>query len=116
MKLPEAKKGFGIWPERFAGCQFLTFAILMLSRVAELMAQRTSHALDQRGRDLSAVSTELTTDQMFINGAWIDAAVGQSFESLNPYTGQPWATIPDGQEPDVDRAVEAARKALDNPN
>jgi acyl-CoA reductase-like NAD-dependent aldehyde dehydrogenase len=65
---------------------------------------------------MTAVATELTTYQMFINGAWVDAASGQSFESLNPYTGQPWATIPDGQEPDVDRAVEAARKALDHPD
>jgi acyl-CoA reductase-like NAD-dependent aldehyde dehydrogenase len=65
---------------------------------------------------MTAVSTELTTDQMFINGAWIDAAAGQSFESLNPYTGRAWATIPDGQEPDVDRAVEAARQALDHPD
>ena len=65
---------------------------------------------------MASVSTELTTYQMFINGAWVDAAAGQSFESLNPYTGQPWATIPDGQEPDIDRAVEAARKALDHPD
>jgi (Z)-2-((N-methylformamido)methylene)-5-hydroxybutyrolactone dehydrogenase len=65
---------------------------------------------------MASVSTALTTYQMFINGAWVDAASGQSFESLNPYTGQPWATIPDGQEPDVDRAVEAARKALDHPD
>ena len=46
----------------------------------------------------------------------VDAASGQSFESLNPYTGQAWAMIPDGQEQDVDRAVEAARQALDHPD
>ena len=33
----------------------------------------------------------------------------RSFDSLNPYTGQAWATMPDGQEEDVDRAVKAAR-------
>jgi (Z)-2-((N-methylformamido)methylene)-5-hydroxybutyrolactone dehydrogenase len=65
---------------------------------------------------MASVSTELTTYKMCINGEWVDAGADQSFESLNPYTGQPWATIPDGQEPDVDRAVEAARKALDNPD
>jgi len=65
---------------------------------------------------MTAVSTELTTYQMFINGEWVDAASGQSFESLNPYTGQAWAMIPDGQEQDVDRAVEAARQALDHPD
>jgi acyl-CoA reductase-like NAD-dependent aldehyde dehydrogenase len=65
---------------------------------------------------MTAVSTELTTYQMFINGAWVDAASGRSFASLNPYTGQPWATIPDGQEADVDRAVTAAQQALDHPD
>jgi acyl-CoA reductase-like NAD-dependent aldehyde dehydrogenase len=65
---------------------------------------------------MTAVSTELTTYQMFINGEWVDAASGRSFESLNPYTGNAWAMIPDGQGPDVDRAVEAARQALDHPD
>jgi (Z)-2-((N-methylformamido)methylene)-5-hydroxybutyrolactone dehydrogenase len=64
---------------------------------------------------MTSVTTELTTYKMFINGEWVDAASGQSFDSLNPYIGQVWATIPDGQEQDVDRAVEAARQALDNP-
>jgi (Z)-2-((N-methylformamido)methylene)-5-hydroxybutyrolactone dehydrogenase len=65
---------------------------------------------------MTSVSTELTTYQMFINGEWVDAASGLSFESLNPYTGQAWATIPDGQEQDVDRAVDAACQALDHPD
>jgi (Z)-2-((N-methylformamido)methylene)-5-hydroxybutyrolactone dehydrogenase len=65
---------------------------------------------------MAADSAEITTYKMFINGEWVDAASGQSFDSLNPYTGQAWAAIPDGQEQDVDRAVEAARKALDNPD
>ena len=64
---------------------------------------------------MSSVATEVTTYKMFIGGQWVDAASGKSFDSMNPYTGSSWARIPDGQEEDVDRAVQAARKAMDSP-
>ncbi len=60
-------------------------------------------------------AAELTAYKMFVNGEWVDAASHRSFDSLNPYTGRAWATIPDGQDEDVDRAIKAARAALDNP-
>ena len=50
--------------------------------------------------------------QMFIDGRWVDAASGETFETENPYTGQPWATIPRGAAEDVDRAVSAAHRAF----
>ncbi len=49
---------------------------------------------------------------MFIGGQWVEAESGEHFESDNPYTGKPWALIPRGTRADVDRAVEAARKAF----
>ena len=39
-------------------------------------------------------------------------ASGEWFESINPYTAQPWALIPRGGKADVDRAVAAAKKAF----
>ena len=60
-------------------------------------------------------STKLETYQMFIGGQWVDASSGQTFESMYPYTGLPWASIPDGQAEDVDRAVQAARAAMEDP-
>ncbi|MEE8122781.1 MAG: aldehyde dehydrogenase family protein, partial [Alphaproteobacteria bacterium] len=51
--------------------------------------------------------------RMYIDGEWVDAASGESFESDNPYTARPWALIPRGSAEDVDRAVEAAHKAFD---
>lgn len=51
--------------------------------------------------------------QMFIGGEWADAADNTSFDSTDPYTGKVWATLPRGKKIDADRAVEAARKALD---
>jgi len=50
--------------------------------------------------------------RMFIGGEWVDAASGETFESDNPYTGKPWALIPKGGTPDVDRAVRAAHQAF----
>jgi aldehyde dehydrogenase (NAD+) len=50
---------------------------------------------------------------MFINGAWVDGATGESFDSLDPYTGQAWARMAEGQAEDVDRAVHAAREAFE---
>ena len=51
--------------------------------------------------------------QMFIGGEWADAADNTSFDSTDPYAGKVWATLPRGKKIDADRAVEAARKALD---
>ncbi len=51
--------------------------------------------------------------RMTIGGRAVDAASGRTFDSQNPYTGQPWAQVPDGGPEDVDAAVAAARAALD---
>jgi acyl-CoA reductase-like NAD-dependent aldehyde dehydrogenase len=50
--------------------------------------------------------------QMLIDGAWVDAADGACFDSINPATGLIWARIPEATELDVNRAVEAADAAL----
>ncbi|MDQ3224355.1 MAG: aldehyde dehydrogenase family protein, partial [Gemmatimonadota bacterium] len=47
---------------------------------------------------------------LFIGGAWTDGG-GESFETLNPATGRPIARLTQATEADVDRAVQAARKA-----
>ena len=51
--------------------------------------------------------------RMFIGAEWVDAADGTTFESTDPYTAKVWATLPRAKKVDADRAVEAARKALD---
>ena len=50
--------------------------------------------------------------QMLIDGAWVDAADGARFDSVNPATGDIWATIPEATAADVDQAVRAADAAL----
>ena len=56
--------------------------------------------------------TDLVRYQMLIDGAWVDAGDGGTFVSMNPATGEPWATIPEATAADVDRAVQAAHRAF----
>ncbi len=51
--------------------------------------------------------------QLFIDGEFVDAASGGTFQSTNPSTGEPVATISLGEREDVSRAVGAARRAFD---
>ena len=50
--------------------------------------------------------------QMLIGGEWVDADGGETFETDNPFLGAAWALVPRAEAADVDRAVEAARKAF----
>jgi phenylacetaldehyde dehydrogenase len=52
--------------------------------------------------------------QLFINGQWVDAASGKTFETPNPATGDTLAKIAEGDAEDIDRAVRAARAAFDD--
>jgi aldehyde dehydrogenase (NAD+) len=52
--------------------------------------------------------------QMFINNKWVDAQSGETFDSVNPYTGTAWARVPRASAPDVDAAVQSARQAFDD--
>ena len=54
------------------------------------------------------------TYQLFIDGQYCDPAGGEWFDTINPYTGETWARIPRGGADDVDRAVKAAKRALED--
>jgi betaine-aldehyde dehydrogenase len=58
---------------------------------------------------------ELGSVQMIIGGERVDAADGQTFDVVNPATGSLLARAPLGGKEDVDRAVAAAQRALDDP-
>jgi betaine-aldehyde dehydrogenase len=63
---------------------------------------------------VSARDDEIINARMVIGGETVDAADGQTFEITNPATGKVIATAPLGGPEDVDRAVAAARAALDD--
>jgi phenylacetaldehyde dehydrogenase len=52
--------------------------------------------------------------KLFIGGSWEDATSGQTFDSIDPVTEQPVATVPLAGKDDVARAVAAARAAQED--
>jgi (Z)-2-((N-methylformamido)methylene)-5-hydroxybutyrolactone dehydrogenase len=54
--------------------------------------------------------------QMLIGGEWVDAEARETFETENPFLGAAWAFVPRAKNADVDRAVEAARRAFRAPS
>jgi phenylacetaldehyde dehydrogenase len=62
----------------------------------------------------SAVASFIGRKQkLLINGKWVDAASGRTFASYNPATGEVLATIAEGAQEDINRAVIAARAAFE---
>lgn len=49
---------------------------------------------------------------MFINGAWVEAVSGATFEVVNPATGAHLGKVPDGGSEDAERAIGAAHQAF----
>jgi 1-pyrroline dehydrogenase len=58
------------------------------------------------------MSTTVSKHQNFIGGEWVDSAGGDAMGVLNPATGEVIAEVPAANAADVDRAVQAAKKAL----
>ena len=50
--------------------------------------------------------------QAFVDGRYVDAASGATFDSINPATGKLLARVASGDAEDIDRAVKAARNAF----
>ncbi len=51
--------------------------------------------------------------QLLINGKWVSAKSGKTFETINPANEEVLALAAEGDKADVDEAVKAARKALE---
>jgi len=49
--------------------------------------------------------------KMFVGGEWVESSSGETMEVLNPATGEVIAEVPRGTADDVERAVDAAKKA-----
>jgi acyl-CoA reductase-like NAD-dependent aldehyde dehydrogenase len=52
-------------------------------------------------------------DRFYINGQWLEPHGSGQLEVINSSTGDPVATVPEGDASDADRAVAAARAAFD---
>ena len=59
--------------------------------------------------------SDIVSYDMLINGQWVQASDGATFDSHNPSNGAVWARFPAATSDDVDNAVEAASAALSGP-
>jgi aldehyde dehydrogenase (NAD+) len=57
--------------------------------------------------------TGAKTFRNFIGGEWVDAATGETFDTVSPADGETLGTFPRSSAEDVDRAVEAAKSAYE---
>jgi len=58
--------------------------------------------------------TKIKNFKMFIDGQWVNSESGKTIETLNPENNEVWATVPEANAKDVDKAVKAAQKAFEN--
>ena len=56
--------------------------------------------------------TERKKYQMYINNEFVEAEDGKRFDSLNPENNQPWASFPEANKNDVNKAVQGAKDAF----
>ena len=55
---------------------------------------------------------EIKYTQLFINNSFVDAVSGKTFATIDPATEEIICQIAEGDKVDVDKAVEAAKKAF----
>ena len=71
--------------------------------------------LDAAAQSWTQIASQLALrTQAFIGGRQVDAADGRTFETINPATGAVLARVASCDAADVDRAVEAARRAFES--
>jgi len=58
--------------------------------------------------------SEIKNFKMYIDGEWVESLSGKKIKTLNPENNTVWATVPEANEKDVDRAVQSAQKAFEN--
>ncbi len=57
--------------------------------------------------------SEAALYQMYIAGEWVDARGGETYDVVDPSTGEVVGTVPKGGTADAERATKAAREAFD---
>jgi aldehyde dehydrogenase (NAD+) len=72
------------------------------------MAQATA----SKARTVKA--PQVKDQPLFIGGKFVDSASGKTFAAINPATGETICQVAEADKADVDKAVQAARKALDS--
>lgn len=64
---------------------------------------------------MSLTDTTVTQTHLYIGGEWVKPASEKVFTMVSPSNGATIGQVPEAVEADIDRAVEAARTAFDDP-
>jgi acyl-CoA reductase-like NAD-dependent aldehyde dehydrogenase len=62
----------------------------------------------------TSLRKSLSPARLFIDGQWVDPQSGQNFKTINPATEEAITDVADASAEDVDRAVQAARRAFES--
>src|SRR5215510_7572703 len=62
---------------------------------------------------MSSASVAPQKYQLFIDGQWVDSESGKTFKTPNPATGETLAEVAEADKADIDKAVNAARRAFE---
>ena len=62
---------------------------------------------------MATVETEIVEAQQFIGGEWVPSSGGETFDDIDPFTGDVVARIPSGTREDAKKAIEAAAAAAE---
>ena len=81
--------------------------------MATATSARKSASSSSKSNGKSKLPVEVRQTKMLIDGKWIDSTSGRTFETINPATGDVIAHVAEGQAPDIDKAVKAARQAFE---
>ncbi len=64
---------------------------------------------------ITATKAKIEPGKLLIGREWLESSDGKGFETLNPATGEVLTRIAEASAADVDAAVNAARRAFDDP-
>jgi acyl-CoA reductase-like NAD-dependent aldehyde dehydrogenase len=82
----------------------------------QMATTETSIEKDLTGKNAAAASALLKSSprKLLIDGKWVAAKSGKTFETINPATEDVLGLVAEGDKADVDEAVKAARKAYEH--
>lgn len=99
-----------IWPAAIAAK--LSVPLLIPSLETRTVMSTTTTSSPKLLPEVS-VFLDAALHKAFVNGEWVEASGGQTFEVVDPGTGGHIATVAALQKEDVDRAVDAAANAFE---
>src|SRR5579862_8681301 len=101
---PRTRQRASSWPLR----PLRVLGITLPERTAMAVSEHTLQVDDRVQSFLSSPG------RLLIDGEWVEAASGKTFETINPATEERIAEVAHGEAEDVNRAVRAARRAFDH--